>query len=94
MDDKRDSYAEEIVEAVQFLVKRAQRDLEPRDKRLEKRSPFYNANGILRVLGRIPRSYIVDYDRKHPMILSNENKVAELIIDDIHHYTLIEENLL
>lgn len=85
MNDKKENYAEEIVEAEQFLVKRAQRDLKPDDKRLEKLSPFFDDNGILRVLGRIQRSDIFDYDRKHPMILSHESKIAELILDDIHY---------
>ena len=47
-------------------------------------NPFLNANGILRVGGRIRRSSLL-YSTKHHIILPRKGHVSELII--CHHTT-------
>ena len=49
--------------------------------------PFLDANGILRVGGRIRRSSL-SYGAKHPIILPRKGHVTELII--CHHYRIVE----
>ena len=49
--------------------------------------PFLDANGILRVGGRIRRSSL-SYDAKHPIILPRKGHVTELII--CHHHQIVE----
>ena len=38
----------------------------------------------MRVYGRIDRSKILDYDRMHPMILPGDEKLSEMILENIH----------
>ncbi|KAG5872790.1 hypothetical protein JTB14_020381 [Gonioctena quinquepunctata] len=47
-------------------------------------SPFIDADGLLRVGGRISKSN-VSYDQKHPVIISNNHSVARLIIINEHN---------
>ena len=49
--------------------------------------PFLDANGILRVGGRITRSSL-SYDAKHPIILPRKGHMTELII--CHHHQIVE----
>ena len=49
--------------------------------------PFLDANGILRVDGRI-RRFSLSYDAKHPIILPRKGHVTELII--CHHHQIVE----
>ncbi|XP_044167413.1 uncharacterized protein LOC122951466 [Acropora millepora] len=49
--------------------------------------PFLDANGILRVGGRIRRSSL-SYGAKHPIILPRKGHVTELII--CHHHRIVE----
>lgn len=46
-------------------------------------NPFLDANGILRVEGRLKHAS-VDFDKKHPVLLPSKNHVTELIIRESH----------
>lgn len=50
-------------------------------------NPFLDKNGILRVGGRLQNSSL-SYTQKHPMVLSNNNHLTNLIISDAHQKTL------
>ena len=66
------------------MIKQAQLSLDIHQKNLQKLTPYYDDNGIMRVYGRIDRSKILDYDRMHPMILPGDEKLAEMILENIH----------
>ncbi|XP_070519714.1 uncharacterized protein [Cardiocondyla obscurior] len=58
-----------------------------RQSALFKLNPFFDKDGILRVEGRLQHSPI-NYNQKHPIILSKESHFAKLIIDKCHRMTL------
>ena len=47
-------------------------------------STFIDGNGILRVAGRLRNSTNLDYDRKHPILLPSGNRIAIIVLMDIH----------
>lgn len=59
----------------------------PHGNKLSGLSPFIDGHGILRARGRLQRSNL-SYDRKHPMILTNDNQFTSLFIDFAHLTTL------
>jgi hypothetical protein len=84
----------ELDEALNFWVKRVQaeeyEDLiksitkkNPVHKQFASLSPFMDANGLLRVGGRLHHSNI-SKDRKHPLILPGNNHLSKLIISNEH----------
>ncbi|XP_070530058.1 uncharacterized protein [Cardiocondyla obscurior] len=58
-----------------------------RQSALYKLNPFLDKNEILRVGGRLQHSSI-NYNQKHPIILSKDSYFAKLIIDKCHRMTL------
>ena len=50
---------------------------------LRKLSPFLDANGLLRVGGRLSHADITE-DAKHPLILPHNHKLTKLVIADTH----------
>jgi len=50
-------------------------------------SPFVDADGILRVRGRLKNS-LLDSDGRHPVILPRDSVLSRLLISDIHTRTL------
>lgn len=62
-------------------------------KRIKKRnplarlSPFIDADGILKVGGRLDNSPL-PYDQRHPVILHSNSQLAELLIDWAHRAAL------
>lgn len=49
--------------------------------------PFMDADGIIRVGGRLQNARLND-DVKHPMVIPDSSRLAELIIRDAHHQAL------
>ena len=41
-------------------------------------------DGTIRVGGRLKKSQL-DYDQKHPVLLSSTNHISQLIMEDVHH---------
>lgn len=74
---------EEISTAETFWIARAQRDLPDGRDRFNNLAPFMDGT-IIRVGGRLKKSQL-DYDQKHPMLLSLTNHISQLIIEDVHH---------
>ncbi|XP_070524007.1 uncharacterized protein [Cardiocondyla obscurior] len=58
-----------------------------RQSALYKLNPFVDKNEILRVGGRLQHSSI-NYNQKHPIILSKDSYFAKLVIDKCHRMTL------
>lgn len=50
-------------------------------------APFVNAQGLLRVGGRLRNSEL-DPDAKHPILLPRDSALTRLILDDVHTRTL------
>lgn len=86
--------------SLKFWMKEAQRKVFSADiKRIEKGdevnsknkltnlTPFLDANCLLRVGGRLENSEL-SFDRKHPIILPQHDRLTELIVDDMHIRTL------
>ncbi|CAD7093726.1 unnamed protein product [Hermetia illucens] len=63
----------------------------PATSKLFQLTPFTDAEGILRVDGRLRHSLLSD-DRKHPVILSPDCKLSELIVRAYHLRTLHGDN--
>lgn len=59
----------------------------PAKSSLFKLSPFLDANGLLRVGGRL-RHALIHYDEKHPIILPKESALSKLIVSHVHIATL------
>lgn len=49
-------------------------------------NPFVDGNGVLRVGGRLKEA-LVDYDKKHPIIIPKNSILSNLIINDAHEIT-------
>lgn len=93
---------DELLNARTFWLKETQRaylDYEldicsqqalPRTHQLLKLSPFIDAEGILRVGGRLKNSLLDadSADSKHPAILPRHSSFSRLVISDIHQQTL------
>ena len=54
-----------------------------RQSKLRKLSPFLDADGLLRVGGRLTHAYMTE-DAKHPLILPYKHKLTKLAIADVH----------
>ncbi|XP_033229062.1 uncharacterized protein LOC117180681 [Belonocnema kinseyi] len=55
-------------------------------KPLSKLSPFLDEHGLLRVGGRLKKSDLA-YDTKHPLLLSSQHHLTDIIIREIHERT-------
>ena len=75
---------EEIQEAESYWIKCAQCELKKEDSAVLKSTPFLDNNSIIRVSGRIGKSLLFEYNRKHPMILPSGTRVSELIVRSYH----------
>ena len=81
----------DVEEAERRIVKNVQNKAFPEEfsslnatkGRLERLKPFVN-EGLLRVGGRLDRANL-NYDAKHPIILSGKHCVSEMIILHYHH---------
>lgn len=59
----------------------------PRSHSLLKLAPFVDADGMLRVGGRLKNS-LLDSDGQHPIILPRDSVLSRLLISDVHDRTL------
>ena len=73
---------EEISAVETFWIARAQRDLPDWRDRFNDLAPFMDGT-IIRVGGRLKKSQL-DYDQKHPVLLSSSNHISQLIMEDVH----------
>lgn len=92
----RNLHPEELLKARTFWLKHTQQayfhhELQictsetslPRSHPLLKLAPFVDADGILRVGGRLKNS-LLDPDGRHPAILPRDSEFSRLLISDIH----------
>lgn len=90
---------EEKALAMEYLLQRTQKEYYnpelsalklgkrlPEKSRIEALNPIMDQNQLLRVGGRLNRSEL-DYELKHPAIVPNGSKLANLIIDFAHRQT-------
>ena len=77
---------EEISAAETFWIARAQRDLPHWRDRFNDLAPLMDGT-IIRVGGRLKKSQL-DYDQKHPVLLSSSNHISQLIMEDVHRKVL------
>lgn len=59
----------------------------PRSYPLLKLAPFVDADGVLRVEGRL-KNALLDPDGRHPAILPRDSMLSCLLISDVHDQTL------
>ncbi|XP_037822286.1 uncharacterized protein LOC119610934 [Lucilia sericata] len=78
-----------ITQAIDFPndLKLLIRKGEVKQKALRKLMPFVDEEGIIRVGGRLQNSNL-PFNVKHPILLSNRNPLAKLIIHNAHEKTL------
>jgi len=91
MDNKR------IVQALYYEKETKQiseNNLVDKTSSLRSLNPFLDAEGILRVGGRLENAQLLNHDQKHPMILPYKSHITELIIRYAHHETLHGGNQL
>lgn len=60
---------------------------QPCSTRIQRLSPFLDADGLIRVGGRLKNASL-SYDTKHPILLPKKHHVVNLIIDHYHHLYL------
>ena len=73
---------EEISAAETFWIARTQGDL-PDWRDLFNGLASFMDGTIIRVGGRLKKSQL-DYDQKHPVLLSSSNHISQLIMEDVH----------
>ncbi|XP_055605119.1 uncharacterized protein LOC129753329 [Uranotaenia lowii] len=77
---QKDAYAEEI-----SLLSSSDKNITlPKRSPLYKVSPFLDANGVLRMRGRIGACMFVDLNTAHPILLPKEHHVTMLIVQYMH----------
>lgn len=59
----------------------------PSKSNIKSLNPFVDANGILRVGGRLKNTEL-HFNEKHQIILPSRGRLVQLIIDDMHHKTM------
>ena len=74
---------DEITEAEYYWIKIAQ-GLKGNDSAITKLTPFVDGVGIQHITGRLGDSLIFKYERIHPIILSSNSKISELIVHGYH----------
>ena len=57
-------------------------------KDIEILSPFKDADGFIRIYGRMKHTPLFDENRKHPIVLSKDHMISMLIVKQAHEETL------
>ncbi|XP_064641321.1 uncharacterized protein LOC135496115 [Lineus longissimus] len=73
-------------EVLKFVQREAFDDVQSKRSKLRKLNPILNANGVLRVGGRLRNSNLPD-QTKHQDILPKKHHVVDLIVRHYHHLT-------
>ena len=83
-DISPDLNEQEIIEAETYWIRRAQRNVDFSLKKYQQLSPFRDEDGIIRIYGRLKNIKVFDENRKHPILLPNNNAINRLIIQQAH----------
>ena len=75
---------EEIMKAEMYWIRKAQTDIDLTLNKYKQLSPFKDADGILRVEGRLKNMPVFDENRKYPILLPKEHPVSLLITKQAH----------
>lgn len=76
----------EILEGKNYWIKWAQLDLPIIETKKNKLSMFKGSNEIIRLNGRLRGSDIFTFDEKHPILMSLQNPITKLILQDYHSW--------
>ena len=66
-----------------ILITQAGRQIQP-SSRLRKLTPFLDADGVLRVEGRLEMAVMLSANQQHPIVLPPEGHLPRLVIIDAH----------
>ncbi|XP_066907074.1 uncharacterized protein [Halyomorpha halys] len=77
----------ELKEANKLCIKLVQNNNKIQWNQLKYFQPFLDADGVLRVGGRL-RNANLDYDAKHPIIIPGKSHFAKLLVDHYHRLHL------
>ncbi|XP_070138965.1 uncharacterized protein [Drosophila bipectinata] len=89
----------ECAEAERALIRQSQREAfaedsqgnVAKDSRLHGLSPYLDEDGVLRASGKIDDATCVPYNARRPIVLSHEDALAEMIVQQ-HHEKMCHQN--
>ena len=78
----------EFKKVLRYWILQAQSQVDLSSKDIEKLSPFKDAEGFIRIYGRMKQTPLFDENRKHPIELSKDHMISMPIVKQAHEETL------